>query len=126
MRDAKSENALSEYGDNTNVHKELSAQCSSNEATALAFSGDESDKPSENNVDSAKKTENPLEKRQYVLQELISTEEAYVRDLSMIVEGYIATMRDPDCEIPMPEDLKDGKDKLVFGNIEVIYDWHKK
>lgn len=126
MRDAKSENAISEYGENANTHKELSAQCSSNEATALAFSGDESDKPSENNVDSAKKIENPLEKRQYVLQELISTEEAYVHDLSMIVEGYIATMRDPDCEIPMPEDLKDGKDKLVFGNIEVIYDWHNK
>lgn len=125
MRDAKSENAISEYGDNTNVHRDLSAQCSSNEATALAFSGDESDKPSEDTVDSAKKTEILLKKRQYVLQELIDTEEAYVRDLSMIVEGYIAAIRDPDCEILMPEDLKDGKDKLVFGNIEVIYDWHK-
>ncbi|KAJ8950118.1 hypothetical protein NQ314_007970, partial [Rhamnusium bicolor] len=126
MRDTKSENAISDYGENTNTHHELSAQCSSNEATALAFSGDESDKPSEDSVDSAKKTEILLRKRQYVLQELIDTEEAYVRDLSLIVDGYIAAIKDPDCEIPMPEDLKDGKDKLVFGNIEVIYDWHKK
>lgn len=56
----------------------------------------------------------------------MDTEEAYVRDLSLIVDGYIATMRDKDCEIIMPEDLKEGKDKMVFGNIEVIYDWHKK
>uniref|UniRef100_A0A6P7GCH9 Triple functional domain protein-like n=1 Tax=Diabrotica virgifera virgifera TaxID=50390 RepID=A0A6P7GCH9_DIAVI len=119
MRDAKSENAISEYGG------DLSAQGFSNEATGLAFSGDESDKPSEDNMDTAKKTEILLRKREYVLQELIDTEEAYVRDLSLIVDGYIATIKDPECEIPMPEDLKDGKDKLVFGNIEVIYDWHK-
>lgn len=121
MRDAKSENAISEYGG------DLSAQGFSNEATALAFSGDESDKPSsEDNIDSAKKTEILLRKREYVLQELIDTEEAYVRDLCLIVDGYIAAMKDPECDIPMPDDLKDGKDKLVFGNIEVIYDWHKK
>lgn len=109
-----------------NTHRELSAQCSSNEATALAFSGDESDKLLEDNVDSAKKTESLLRKRQYVLQELVDTEEAYVRDLSLIVDGYITTMKSLDCEIVMPEDLRDGKDKMVFGNIEAIYDWHKE
>ncbi|KAJ8968248.1 hypothetical protein NQ317_012957 [Molorchus minor] len=127
MRDAKSETAISDYGDNTNAHhRDLSAQCSSNEATALAFSGDESDKPTDDSVDSAKTTEALLRKRQYVLKELIDTEEAYVRDLSLIVDGYIAAMADPNCEIPMPEDLRNGRDKLVFGNIEVIYNWHKK
>lgn len=77
-------------------------------------------------MDAAKKKETLLKKRQYVFKELIDTEEAYVRDLAMIVEGYLALMRDPECEILMPEDLRDGKDKLVFGNIEAIYDWHKK
>lgn len=77
-------------------------------------------------MDAAKKKETLLKKRQYVFKELIDTEEAYVRDLAMIVEGYLALMRDPECEIPMPEDLRDGKDKLVFGNIEAIYEWHKK
>lgn len=70
--------------------------------------------------------ESLLRKRQYVLQELLETEEAYVRDLSLIVDGYIATMKDPECDIPMPEDLRDGKDKMVFGNIETIYEWHKE
>lgn len=126
LRDTKPADTISDCGDQMNTHRELSAQCSSNEATALAFSGDESDKPSEDNIDSAKKAESLLRKRQYVLQELIDTEEAYVRDLSLIVEGYITTMKGPDCEIVMPEDLRDGKDKMVFGNIEAIYDWHKE
>lgn len=125
LRDTRSSDAICDSS-TTNTHLELSGQGSSSEAAVLAFSGDESDKPSEDHLDGAKKTENLLRKRQYVLQELIDTEEAYVRDLSLIVDGYIATMRDPECEIPMPEDLRDGKDKMVFGNIEAIYSWHKE
>lgn len=124
LRDAKSSEDCSET--TPNAHRELSAQCSSNEATALALSGDESDKPTDDSVDSAKAMETHLRKRQYVLRELVDTEEAYVRDLSQIVDGYLATMRDPDCDIPMPDDLKAGKDKMVFGNIEAIYEWHKE
>ncbi|CAG9857602.1 unnamed protein product [Phyllotreta striolata] len=75
--------------------------------------------------DAAGGVEEALRKREYVLRELVDTEEAYVRDLAMIVDGYIAAMRDPDFGVAMPDDLKDGKDKMVFGNIEVIYDWHK-
>ncbi|KAJ8956994.1 hypothetical protein NQ318_012159 [Aromia moschata] len=119
-RDAKSENAISEFDG-------LTAQAASNEAASTpAFSGDESDnRPAEDAPDVKSKTDVLLRKRHYVLQELIDTEEAYVRDLSLIVDGYIAAIKDPECEIPMPDDLRDGKDKLVFGNIEVIYDWHK-
>ncbi|KAF5295457.1 hypothetical protein FQR65_LT10445 [Abscondita terminalis] len=128
LRDTKSSDAIAECGTSsvTNYHRDLSAQSSSNEATALAFSGDESDKPIEDLVDSTKIMETQLRKRQFVLRELVDTEEAYVRDLSLIVDGYIATMRDSDCEIPMPEDLKGGKDKMVFGNIEAIYEWHRE
>lgn len=70
--------------------------------------------------------ESLLRKRQFVLRELVETEDAYVRDLSLIVDGYLETMRDPNCEIPMPDDLKGGKDKMVFGNIEAIYEWHRE
>lgn len=70
--------------------------------------------------------EAPVQKREYVLRELIETERDYVKHLSLVVDGYMALMRDPECEISMPEDLKGGKDKMVFGNLEVIYDWHKE
>uniref|UniRef100_A0A8C8I3P3 Rho guanine nucleotide exchange factor 25 n=1 Tax=Oncorhynchus tshawytscha TaxID=74940 RepID=A0A8C8I3P3_ONCTS len=56
----------------------------------------------------------------YVLTELIETEKMYVDDLGFIVEGYMASMASQG----IPEDMK-GKDKIVFGNIHQIYDWHK-
>uniref|UniRef100_A0A4W4HEF5 DH domain-containing protein n=1 Tax=Electrophorus electricus TaxID=8005 RepID=A0A4W4HEF5_ELEEL len=56
----------------------------------------------------------------YVLLELIETERDYVRDLGLVVEGYMARMR----EEGVPDDMK-GKDKIVFGNIHQIYDWHR-
>lgn len=70
--------------------------------------------------------ESALQKREYVIRELVETERDYVRDLRLVVEGYIALMRDPECEIPMPEDLRSGKDKMVFGNLEAIYEWHRE
>uniref|UniRef100_A0A8C4GTT5 Rho guanine nucleotide exchange factor 25 n=1 Tax=Dicentrarchus labrax TaxID=13489 RepID=A0A8C4GTT5_DICLA len=56
----------------------------------------------------------------YVLKELIETEKHYVTDLGLIVEGYMGTMSSKS----IPEDMK-GKDKIVFGNIHQIFDWHK-
>ncbi|XP_073677543.1 triple functional domain protein [Garra rufa] len=61
-----------------------------------------------------------FKRRHYVLLELIETERDYVRDLSLVVEGYMTRMR----EDGVPDDMK-GKDKIVFGNIQQIYDWHK-
>nr|XP_055070078.1 rho guanine nucleotide exchange factor 25 [Misgurnus anguillicaudatus] len=61
-----------------------------------------------------------LEKSIYVLNELVETEKLYVEDLGLVVEGYMATMNTNG----VPEYLE-GKDKIVFGNIHQIYDWHK-
>ncbi|XP_055928977.1 triple functional domain protein-like isoform X2 [Argiope bruennichi] len=72
---------------------------------------------------SEEEREKALMKRRFVLQELVDTERDYVRDLGLLVEGYLNLMRNN--EIPVPEDLKDGKDKIVFGNIEAIYEWHR-
>ncbi|XP_051163454.1 triple functional domain protein isoform X3 [Leptopilina boulardi] len=66
-----------------------------------------------------------LAKRQFVIRELADTERDYVNDLRQIVEGYIALMQDPETDIPLPDDLKGGKDKMVFGNIEAIYEFHR-
>ncbi|KAK3519148.1 hypothetical protein QTP70_018841 [Hemibagrus guttatus] len=71
-------------------------------------------------VDSEEERRSALEKSMYVLEELIETEKLYVADLGLIVEGYMATINAKG----VPEDMK-GKDKIVFGNIHQIYDWHK-
>ncbi|XP_014880495.1 triple functional domain protein-like isoform X4 [Poecilia latipinna] len=61
-----------------------------------------------------------VKKRHYVLLELVETERDYVRDLGLVVEGYMSRMK----EEGVPDDMR-GKDKIVFGNIHQIYDWHK-
>lgn len=71
-------------------------------------------------VDSEEERNIALEKSIYVLTELIETERLYVEDLGLIVQGYMATMANQG----VPEDLR-GKDRIVFGNIHQIYDWHK-
>ncbi|XP_029549871.1 rho guanine nucleotide exchange factor 25-like isoform X2 [Salmo trutta] len=71
-------------------------------------------------MDSEEDRRSALEKSIYVLTELIETEKLYVDDLGLIVEGYMASMATHG----IPEDMK-GKDKIVFGNIHQIYDWHK-
>lgn len=75
---------------------------------------------------SAETEESILQKREYVIRELVETEQDYVRDLSLVAEGYMRLMRDPECDIPMPEGLRGGKDKIVFGNLEAIYEWHRE
>lgn len=76
--------------------------------------------------DGSESIDSALQKRAYVMKELVETEEKYVEDLKMVCDGYLAHMRDPECSIPMPEDLRSGKDKIVFGNIEAIYEWHRE
>ncbi|XP_042347737.1 rho guanine nucleotide exchange factor 25 isoform X3 [Plectropomus leopardus] len=71
-------------------------------------------------ADTEEERRSALEKSMYVLKELIETEKYYVVDLGLIVEGYMATMQSKG----IPEDMK-GKDKIVFGNIHQIFDWHK-
>ncbi|XP_029012374.1 rho guanine nucleotide exchange factor 25 isoform X2 [Betta splendens] len=71
-------------------------------------------------ADTEEERRSALEKSMYVLKELIETEKHYVVDLGYIVEGYMGTMSAKG----IPEDMK-GKDKIVFGNIHQIFDWHK-
>ncbi|KAJ8258961.1 hypothetical protein COCON_G00179730 [Conger conger] len=81
---------------------------------------DDASSSSSATIDSEEERKNALEKSIYVLKELIETEKLYVGDLGLIVEGYMGTMLSKG----VPEDMK-GKDKIVFGNIHQIFDWHK-
>uniref|UniRef100_A0A8C1U0P8 non-specific serine/threonine protein kinase n=1 Tax=Cyprinus carpio TaxID=7962 RepID=A0A8C1U0P8_CYPCA len=61
-----------------------------------------------------------LRGRMFVVNELIQTEKDYVKDLGIVVEGFMKIIE----EKGVPDDMK-GKEKIVFGNIHQIYDWHK-
>ncbi|TRY93448.1 hypothetical protein DNTS_005746, partial [Danionella cerebrum] len=62
-----------------------------------------------------------LRDRMFVLDELVKTEKLYVNDLGIVVEGFMKRIE----EKGVPDSMK-GKDKIVFGNIHQIYDWHKE
>uniref|UniRef100_W5MLF1 Rho guanine nucleotide exchange factor 25 n=1 Tax=Lepisosteus oculatus TaxID=7918 RepID=W5MLF1_LEPOC len=95
---------------------------STNPLQVTVGSAQDDDTSSQSSVteDSEEERKSALEKSMYVLKELIETEKLYVSDLGLIVEGYMATMNTRG----VPEDMK-GKDKIVFGNIHQIFDWHK-
>lgn len=93
---------------------------SSSSTAAGNANGDNDDNLQENDIEVS------MRKRMYALKELVHTEETYVQDLSLIVDGYIREIRDPDSDIPMPDDLKGGKERMVFGNVEAIHEWHRE
>jgi triple functional domain protein len=45
---------------------------------------------------------------------------------SILPRSYIAEIRNANSDIPMPDDLKGGKERMVFGNVEAIYEWHRE
>ncbi|XP_033077409.1 rho guanine nucleotide exchange factor 25 isoform X4 [Trachypithecus francoisi] len=93
--------------------------------TLLEGPGDKTQPPEEETLSQAPESEaeqkkKALERSMYVLSELVETEKMYVDDLGQIVEGYMATMAAQG----VPETLR-GRDRIVFGNIQQIYEWHR-
>ena len=104
--------------------------CDSVDASSAdnAFSSD-TVQGSSSGVITADTVEKAIQERSYRLQELLDSERVYVCDLQHCCQ-YIQYMRESkekeDHEIPMPEDLREGKDRMIFGNIEAIYEWHRE
>ncbi|XP_003926531.1 rho guanine nucleotide exchange factor 25 isoform X7 [Saimiri boliviensis] len=93
--------------------------------TLLEGPGDKTQPPEEETLSQAPESEEEqkkkaLERSMYVLSELVETEKMYVDDLGQIVEGYMATMAAQG----VPESLR-GRDRIVFGNVQQIYEWHR-
>ena len=65
---------------------------------------------------------------------MVATENGYVEDLRVIVEGYWSYMTQskqeepPEGVLPMPDDLKSGKAEIALGwpNINKIYQLHQR
>lgn len=96
----------------------LDTLSSIDEVTVLTEDGNEE------NLDDPSSAESALRRRNFALKELVSTEEKYIEDLALIVDGYMAEVKSN--ELPIPDDLKGGKEKMVFANIASIYEWHRE
>lgn len=60
----------------------------------------------------------------YAIKELLNTERDYVNDLAILIEKYMEAIKQK--EVPLPPEMEEGKTKIVFGNIQQIYEWHKR
>uniref|UniRef100_A0A3Q1MBI5 MCF.2 cell line derived transforming sequence n=1 Tax=Bos taurus TaxID=9913 RepID=A0A3Q1MBI5_BOVIN len=61
--------------------------------------------------------------KNHVLNELIQTERAYVRELFTVLLGYRAEMDNPEMFVLMPPLLRSKRD-VLFGNMAEIYEFH--
>ena len=57
----------------------------------------------------------------FIMTELVETERQYVKQLAECISCFVSEMQSST----LPDALK-GKEKLVFGNIQAVYDFHKK
>ncbi|XP_065051810.1 triple functional domain protein-like isoform X2 [Rhopilema esculentum] len=73
--------------------------------------------PALNGTDAQKSA---LKKRDFVLKELIQTEQDYIHDLEAVVKEYMPSF----ASATTPKELR-NKERLLFGNIQEIYDFHK-
>lgn len=56
------------------------------------------------------------------MSELLQTERSYVKDLNVCIQYYLREMQNnPN----VPAAIK-GKERVIFGNIEEIYEFHKE
>lgn len=60
-------------------------------------------------------------RRSKVLEELIGSEETYVEGLQVLVDVYVAPCRSFSEQAPLPM----SQQKIVFGNVEAIFFFHK-
>ena len=79
-------------------------------------------------IDEEKRQKSLLEALENVL-ELVKTEKNYVRDLKKVVqfiEYFKNSKKKVEGHEEMPQGLASGRDKIAFGNIESILEFHEK
>ncbi|CAO2621876.1 Proto-oncogene DBL [Lemmus lemmus] len=82
------------------------------------------DSQEKKNSDQSPKLDNSLDSlKNHVLNELIQTEKAYVRELFTVLLGYRSEMDNPQMFDLMPPLLRNKKD-VLFGNMAEIYEFH--
>ncbi|KAE9555927.1 hypothetical protein FO519_000907 [Halicephalobus sp. NKZ332] len=67
----------------------------------------------------------PAVKTRYVIEELLSTEQSYVRELREVVEYYIKPFEAAENLALFPPALR-GQSEIVFGNIRELLEFHNR
>ncbi|KAL0852358.1 hypothetical protein ABMA28_000559 [Loxostege sticticalis] len=62
-------------------------------------------------------------RKEFIMAELLQTERAYVKDLETCITCYLREMRTDPGSVPQ---ALQGKEELIFGNIEEIHRFHER
>nr|XP_032526411.1 triple functional domain protein isoform X1 [Danaus plexippus plexippus] len=62
-------------------------------------------------------------RKEFIMAELLQTERAYVKDLETCITCYLREMRTDPASVPT---ALQGKEELIFGNIEEIHRFHER
>ncbi|CAH2103307.1 unnamed protein product [Euphydryas editha] len=62
-------------------------------------------------------------RKEFIMAELLQTERAYVKDLETCITCYLREMRTDPASVPA---ALQGKEELIFGNIEEIHRFHER
>ncbi|KAL3284864.1 hypothetical protein HHI36_019002 [Cryptolaemus montrouzieri] len=60
-------------------------------------------------------------RKEFIMAELLQTERSYVKDLELCIRCFLNEMKAPNANAPP---ILVGKESLIFGNIEEIYNFH--
>ncbi|KDR16954.1 Triple functional domain protein, partial [Zootermopsis nevadensis] len=60
-------------------------------------------------------------RKEFIMAELLQTERTYVKDLETCIKFFLDEMRSGSANVPAP---LQGKEDVIFGNMEEIYDFH--
>ena len=63
-------------------------------------------------------------RKEFIMAELLQTERTYVKDLEVSINTYLFELHKQNSTGALPAALRD-KERLIFSNIEQIYDFHK-
>ncbi|XP_056315318.1 quattro isoform X2 [Danio aesculapii] len=106
------------------VNEKFSSDCrSSNGSGSVSGCSDNAFKKQEETIcrpDCTMENCSTALKLQRIMQELLQTEQEYVRALTYVVENYMPELERPD----VPQDLR-GQRGLIFGNLEKLRDFHQ-
>uniref|UniRef100_A0A7E4V5H9 DH domain-containing protein n=1 Tax=Panagrellus redivivus TaxID=6233 RepID=A0A7E4V5H9_PANRE len=99
-------------------------QCSSASIDAVTTPTTPSRSPSMDSSMSGRSTGSSI-KCKYVIDELITTEQVYVRELREVIEFYIKPFEAAENHAQFPQALR-GQTDIVFGNVTDLYDFHSR
>ena len=88
----------------------------------VASTGEKASTPSETESEAKRKS---TRKKEFIMAELLQTERAYIRDLEVCIQTYLIEFRSRVRNKSIHKILE-NREKVIFGNIEEIYEFHSK